>query len=85
MPLQGTEGWLHLVVQVPSLVVLLHALPAEDGLVVYLDELPLRAVTEMSKKAAEIKNKDQGVSLKLEETDRKTPLCRRDGKNSTST
>lgn len=50
--LTQTEGRRHLVVQVPRLVVLLRALPAEDGLVVYLDELPLRAVTEMSKKAA---------------------------------
>lgn len=43
----------YLVVEVPGLIVLLCALPAEDGLVVYLDKLPLRAVAEVSKKAAE--------------------------------
>lgn len=42
----------YLVVQVPPLIVLLRALPAEDGLVVNLNELPLGAVAEVSKKAA---------------------------------
>lgn len=37
------------------MVVFLGALPAEDGFVVYLDELPLRAVAEMSKEAAKAK------------------------------
>ena len=43
----------YLVVQVPGLIVFFCALPAKDGLVVYLDELPFRTVTEMSKKTAE--------------------------------
>lgn len=42
----------YLVVQVPGLVVFLRALPAEDGLVVDLDQLPFRAVAEVPKKAA---------------------------------
>lgn len=42
----------HLVVQVPGLVVFLCAFPAVHGLVVDLDELPLRTVAEVAKKAA---------------------------------
>lgn len=45
----------YLVVQVPGLIVFLCALPAKDGLVVYLDELPFRTVAEVSEKAAEAK------------------------------
>lgn len=41
----------YLVVQVPGLIVLLCAFPVEDGLVVYLDELPFRTVAEVAKKA----------------------------------
>lgn len=41
--------WSDLVVQVPRLIVLLRALPAEDGPVVYLDELPLGAMAEVAK------------------------------------
>lgn len=43
--------------QVPGLIVLLYAFPAEDGLVVYLDELPFRAVAEVSEKTTETSNK----------------------------
>lgn len=50
---------LYLVVQVPRLIVLLSAPPGEDGLVVYLDELPLGAVAEVSEKAAVISDKVQ--------------------------
>lgn len=46
----------YLVVQVPGLIVLFCAFPVIDGLVVYLDELPFRAVAEVSKKAAEANN-----------------------------
>lgn len=41
----------YLVVQVPGLIVFLCALPAVEGLVIDLYELPLGAVTEMAKKA----------------------------------
>ena len=46
----------HLVVQVPSLIVLLRAFLAEDGLVVDLDELPFRTVAEVSKKSTQANN-----------------------------
>lgn len=44
--------------QVPRLIVFLRAFPAVDGLVVDLDELPLRAVAEVSKEAAEANGYD---------------------------
>lgn len=43
--------------QVPGLIVFLCAFPTEDGLIVYLDELPFRTVAEVSKKAAEENDK----------------------------
>lgn len=53
---QAVQQEIHLVVEVPRLVVFLCTLPTEDGFVVYLDELPLWAVAEMSKKAAKAKD-----------------------------
>lgn len=47
----------YLVVQVPGLIVFLCAFPVEDGLVVYFDELPVRTVAEVAKKAND-KNND---------------------------
>lgn len=47
-----TVRFRYLVVQVPGLVVFLGALPAVEGLVIDLYELPLGAVTEMAEKAA---------------------------------
>lgn len=43
--------------QVPCLIVFLSAFPAEDRLVVDLDELPLRTVAEVTEKAAEREGK----------------------------
>jgi len=42
----------HLVVKVPGLIVFLCAFPAKNWLVVNLDELPFRTMTEVSKEAA---------------------------------
>lgn len=55
--MHGMELDFYLVVQVPGLIVLLCAFPAEDGLVVYLDELPFRAVAKVSKKAGDRRGK----------------------------
>lgn len=41
------------------MIVFFCAVPAIDGLVVYLDELPFRAVAEVSKKAAKTNDKLQ--------------------------
>lgn len=43
----------HLVVQVPGLIVLLQTPSTEERFVVDLDELPLRAVAEVTEEAAE--------------------------------
>lgn len=50
--MHGMDLDFYLVVQVPGLIVFLCAFPAEDGLVVYLDELPFGTVAKVSKKAA---------------------------------
>lgn len=50
--MHGMDLDVYLVVQVPGLIVFLCAFPAEDGLVVYLDELPFGTVAKVSKKAA---------------------------------
>ena len=42
--------------QVPCLIVLLRAFLAEDGSVVYLDELPFRTVAEVSKETTQANN-----------------------------